>query len=99
LFFPVCVSAFLAYFYLINNGYTDNLNCSPNIIGVIKSRKKKGCSGNVERIGEVRNVCRRLVGKPEGKRLLVIPRHVCMGDDKMALEQVGYESMKWIHLA
>ena len=33
------------------------------------------CAGHVARKGERRGVCRVLVGKPEGKRPLVKPRH------------------------
>jgi hypothetical protein len=33
----------------------------------MKSRRKRRCGGNVERMGEVGNVYRRLVGEVEGE--------------------------------
>jgi hypothetical protein len=42
------------------------LNSSPDIIRQIKSRRMRW-AGHVARMGEGRNVCRVLVGKPEGK--------------------------------
>jgi hypothetical protein len=41
--------------------------CSANIISVIRSIRMKWV-GHVAHMGEKRNVCRALVGKPEGKR-------------------------------
>jgi hypothetical protein len=46
---------------------------SPNIIRMIKSRRMR-LAGHVARMGEKRNACRIVVGKPEGKRLLGRPR-------------------------
>jgi hypothetical protein len=43
--------------------------CTPNIIRMIKSRRMRW-AGHVARMGEKRNVCRILLGKPEGNRLL-----------------------------
>jgi hypothetical protein len=45
-----------------------DLYSSPSIITIIKSRMR--WSGHVARMGEKRNACRLLVGKPEGKRPL-----------------------------
>ena len=42
---------------------------SPNIVWVIKSRRIRW-AGHVARMGEERDVCRVLVGKPEGRRPL-----------------------------
>jgi len=53
---------------------TSDLYSSPNIIGVIKSRRM-AWTGHVACTGEKRGVCRVLVGKPERKRLLGRPRH------------------------
>jgi hypothetical protein len=39
------------------------------------------------------------VGKPEGKRLLVRPRHRWVDSIKMALRQIGMRGMDWIDLA
>jgi hypothetical protein len=46
-----------------------NLYSSPSIIRMIKSRKMR-LAGHVARMGEKRNACKILVGKPEGKRSL-----------------------------
>jgi hypothetical protein len=50
-----------------------NLWSSPDIIRRIKSRRMRW-AGNVERMGEGRNVYRVLVGKPKEKRPLERPR-------------------------
>jgi len=47
-------------------------NSSPNIVGVIKSRRMRW-AGHVALMGERRDVYRVLVGKPEGKTPLVRP--------------------------
>jgi hypothetical protein len=39
----------------------------------IKSRRMR-CTGHIARMGEKRNACRTLVGKPEGKRPLGRPK-------------------------
>jgi hypothetical protein len=57
----------------LHNGELHNLYLSPDIIRQIKSRRMRW-AGNVERMGEGRNVYRVLVGKPEGKRPLERPR-------------------------
>jgi hypothetical protein len=49
------------------------LYSSPIIIRMIKSRRMIW-AGHVARMGEKRNACRILVGKPEGKRPLGRPR-------------------------
>ena len=56
--------------------YNEELNdlyYSPNIVRVIKSRRKKR-TGNVASKGERKGVYRVLVGKTEGKRPLGRPR-------------------------
>jgi hypothetical protein len=53
------------------------------------------CSTN----GEKRNVCRILVGKPEGKRPLGRPRRRFVDNIKMNLREVGFCGMDWIGLA
>jgi hypothetical protein len=52
----------------------NDLYSSPNIIRVIKSRRLRW-AGHVARMGEGRSAYRVLVGKREGKRPLVKPRH------------------------
>jgi hypothetical protein len=53
----------------LHNEELHNLHSSPSIIRIIKSRRM-WWAGHVARMGEKRNVCRLLVGKPEGKRPL-----------------------------
>jgi hypothetical protein len=50
-----------------------DLYSSPRIIRIMKSRRMRW-TGHVARMGEKRNACRLLVGKPEGKRPLERPR-------------------------
>jgi hypothetical protein len=75
-----------------------NLYSSPDIIWQIKSRRMKGV-GHVARMGEGRNVYRVLVGKPEGKRPLVRPRHRREDGIKMDFREIGFRGVEWIHLA
>jgi hypothetical protein len=56
----------------LHNEDPHNLYSSPNIIRMIKSRRMRW-TGHVARMGET-NAYRILVGKPEGKRSLGIPR-------------------------
>jgi hypothetical protein len=56
----------------LHSGELHNLYPSPDIIRQIKSRRMRW-AGHVARMGEGRNVCRVLVRKPEGKRLLERP--------------------------
>jgi len=50
----------------LHNEELNDLYCSPNIVGVIKSRRMRW-SGHVARMGEERGLYRVLVGKPEGR--------------------------------
>jgi hypothetical protein len=58
----------------LRNEEHHNLYSSPNIIRAIKSRRMRW-EGHVARMGEKRNACRILVGKPEGRRPLGRPTH------------------------
>jgi hypothetical protein len=51
----------------LHNEELNDLSSSPNILGVIKSRRMRW-AGHVARMGGERGVYRVLVGKPEGKR-------------------------------
>jgi hypothetical protein len=68
---------------------------SPNIIRVIKSRRMRW-AGHVACMGEMRNVHRILVGKPEGRRPLGRPRHRWEDNIMMNLQEVGWG--KWTGL-
>jgi hypothetical protein len=50
-------------------------------------------------MGEKRNVCRLLVGKPEGKRPLGRPRRRWIDDIKMDILETGLNVVDWIGLA
>jgi hypothetical protein len=65
---------------------------------IIMSRRMRW-AGHVARMGEKRNACRILVGKPEGKRPLGRPR--CRWEDniRMDLREIGWGGMDWIDLA
>ena len=53
----------------------------------------------MERRWERREVCRVLVGKPEGKRPLGKPRRKWEDNIKMDLQEVRCEGVDWIELA
>jgi hypothetical protein len=58
----------------LHNEELHNLYSSPNIIRMIMSKRMRW-AGHVARMGETRNACRILVGKPEEKRPQGRPRH------------------------
>jgi hypothetical protein len=53
----------------LHNEELRDLYSSPSIIRTIKSRRMRW-AGHIARMGEKRNACRLLGGKPEGKRPL-----------------------------
>jgi len=62
----------------------NDLYCSPNIVGVIKSRRMRW-AGHVARMGERRGFYRVLVGESEGKRPFGRPRRRWEDNIKMDL--------------
>jgi hypothetical protein len=70
---------------------------SPSIIRIIKSRRMRW-AGYMARMGEKRNVCMLLVGKPEGKRPLGRPRRGWINNIKMDLLVIGVSVVDWIGL-
>jgi len=72
----------------LHNEELNDLYCSPNIVRMIKSRSVRW-AGHVARMGKRRGVCRDLVGKSEGKRLLERPRRRWEDNIKMDLQEVG----------
>jgi CRISPR/Cas system-associated protein Cas7 (RAMP superfamily) len=82
----------------LNNEELNDLYSSPNIVRVIKSRRKRW-AGRVAPIGERRDVYRVLVGKPEGKRPLGRPRRRWEDNIKINLQEVGCGGIDWIELA
>jgi hypothetical protein len=73
------------------------LHSSPRIIRFIKSRNMKWV-GNVARMGEKRNVCRLLVGKPEERIPLGRPRRRWINNIKAELLEMGLSGADWIGL-
>jgi hypothetical protein len=71
---------------------------SLNIVRMIKSRRMKW-AGHVAHMGEGRGVYRVLVGRPEGKKPLVGPRHRWEDNIKMYLREMGIDGVNWIWLA
>jgi hypothetical protein len=54
--------------------------------------------GSVARMGERRDVCRVLVGKPEGKRRHGRPRRRWEDNAKMDVQEVGCGGVDWLEL-
>jgi hypothetical protein len=50
-------------------------------------------------MGEKRNACRILVGKPEGKRPLERQRRTWVDNIKMDLREIGWDGKDWTDLA
>ena len=82
----------------LHNEALNDWYSSPNIVRVIKSRRMRW-AGHVARMGEERGVYRVLVGKPEGRRPLGIPRRRWVDNIRMDLQEVGCGYMDWIGLA
>jgi len=80
----------------MHNEELNDLYSSPNIVRVIKSRRK---SGQVARMGEERVVYRVLVGKPERRRPLGRHRRRWVDNIRPDLQAVGCGYMDWIGLA
>jgi hypothetical protein len=82
----------------LHNEELRDLYSSPSIIRIIKSRRMRW-AGHVTRIGDKRNACRLLVGKPKGKRPLGRPRRRWVDNVRMDLGEVGWGDVDWIGLA
>ena len=65
---------------------------------VVKSRIMRW-AGHVARMGQGRGVHRVLMGKPERKRPLGIPRRRWEDNIKMDLQEVGWVCGDWMELA
>jgi hypothetical protein len=82
----------------LRNDELHDLNSSPNIVRVIKSRRMRW-AGHVACMGEWRGAYRVLVGRPKGKRPLGRPRHRREDNIKMDLREIGIDGANWIQLA
>ena len=82
----------------LHNEELIDLYYSPNIVRVIKSRRMRW-AGHVARMEERRGAYSIMVGKPEGKRPLWIPRRRWVDNIKMDLQEVERGGVDWINLA
>jgi hypothetical protein len=80
----------------LHNEELHNLYSSQSIIRMIKSRRMRW-TGHVARVG--RRGYRILVRKPEGKRLLGIPKHRCEDSITMDLGETGSGGRGWTDVA
>ena len=81
----------------LHNEELNDLYSSPNIIWVIKLRRR--WAGHVARMGKRRGVYGVWVGKPDGERPLGRPRRRWEDNIKMDLQGVGCGGVDWIELA
>jgi len=81
----------------LHNEELNDLYSLPNIVRVVKSRRMRW-GGHVARMGEDRGVHRVLVGKPEGKRPMGIPRRRWENNIKMDPQKVGGGRGDWMEL-
>jgi hypothetical protein len=72
----------------LHNQRRHNLNSSPSIIRMIKSRRMRW-AGHVARMEEKKNAYGILVGKPEGKSPLGRPTRMWVDNIKMDHTEVG----------
>jgi hypothetical protein len=79
----------------LHNDELHSLYSSHNLVRVIKSRKTRWAR-HVARMGEGRGVYRVLVGRPEGKRQLGVPRHKWEDNIKLDLRELGIDGANWI---
>ena len=82
----------------LHNEELNDLYSLPNIVRVVKSRRMRR-AGHVARMEEDSGVHRVLVGKPEGKMPLGIPRRRWEYNIKMDLQEVGGGRGDWMELA
>ena len=82
----------------LHNEELNDLYFSPNIVWVIKSRRKRW-AGHVARTEEGRGVHKVLVGKTEGKRPLGRLRRRWEDNIKTDVEEVGRGCGDWMELA
>jgi hypothetical protein len=80
----------------LHNEELHNLYTSTDII---RGKKDDEMGGESRANGKIRSVYKFLVGKPEGKRALVIPMHRWGGNIRMDLMEIGWEYVDWIHVA
>jgi hypothetical protein len=80
----------------LHNDELHDLNSSPNIVRVIKSRRM--WARHVARMGEGKGVYRVFGERPEGKIPLGRPRRRLKDNIKMDLRETGIDGSNWIRL-
>jgi len=93
--FRLCRDKVTAECLTLHNEKLYGYYSSPNITRVIKSRRMRWAE-HIARMGEMRDVHRVLVAKPEGKRPLGRPRRRWEDNIKVNLQEIGWE--KWTGL-
>jgi hypothetical protein len=81
----------------LHNEELHDLYSSPSIIRIMKARRMRW-AGHVVRMAEKKNAYRLLVGKPEGRRPLGMPRRRWLDNIRMDLVEVGWGDVDWIGL-
>jgi hypothetical protein len=85
----------------LHSGELHNLYSSLDITRQIKTRRMRG-AGHVTWMGEGRNVYRVLMGKPEGRRPLGIPRRRWEDGIKMDPREIGWgwgwSGLTWLRI-
>jgi hypothetical protein len=74
------------------------LYSSPGIIRIMKVRRMR-LAGHVARMGAKRKAYRLLMGKPEGRRPIGIPKRRLLENIRMYLGEMGWGDVDWIVLA
>jgi hypothetical protein len=82
----------------LHNEELCDLYSSPSVIRMIKSGRMRW-AGHVTRMGEKRDACRLLAGKPEGKRSQGRSRRRWVDNIRIDLGEVGWGDVRWIGLA
>jgi hypothetical protein len=82
----------------LHNEELNDVYSSPSIVRVMKSRRMRWAR-HVARMEEGRGGYMFLVGKPDGKDLLGIPKRTWEDNVKADLQEVGCGGMDWIDLA
>ena len=86
------------YWSVFHNEELHSLYRSPNIVGVIKSRRLRW-AGHVAIMGEGRRAFKNLTGKSIAKRPLGRPRRRWEDNIRMDLEEIGIYEGNWVDLA
>jgi hypothetical protein len=81
----------------LHNEELHNLYYLPSIITMIKLRRMRWTK-HVARTGERSNVCKILVGKPEGKRPPGRQSRWWVNNIKMDVREIEWDGMDWIDL-